>query len=166
MMGFTWQEVEWLMDETGVNRDFITIDMEWHYNGYLFHEDAADRIYNPSMMLYFFEQIIREQKAPKKIIDDNLKIDNGRLQRLTQNVSRHIFNKLSNCELQKFDEKYIKIMLMDCLFQSNAYIPVCEIETNTGYVDIYLRRSPLLPEVKYEWLFELKYFVIFVHPDL
>jgi hypothetical protein len=32
------------------------------------------------------------------------------------------------------------------------------METNTGYVDVYLRRSPLVPEVKYEWLFEFKYF--------
>jgi hypothetical protein len=48
-------------------------------------------------------------------------------------------------------------MLLGCLFQSNAYVPVSEIETNNGYVDIYLNRSPLLPEVKYEWLFELKY---------
>ena len=57
----------------------------------------------------------------------------------------------------KFDEKYIKIMLFSCLFQSNVYIPVSEIETNNGYVDVYLRRSPLLPEVKYEWIFEIKY---------
>jgi len=268
MMGFTRQEVDWLMDETGVNRDFITVDMEWYYNGYLFHKKAPDRIYNPSMMLYFFEQIIREQKVPEKIIDDNLKIDYGRLQRLTQNeanrelllqivkdggivtevqskfsidylyneqhfvsllfylglltiekpefgivrlcipnysiktvfweyimeavrisskftiniselhrsikalaldgqpkpflnyISQNIFNKLSNRDLQNFDEKYIKIMMMSCLFQSNVYIPVSEIETNTGYVDVYLRRSPLVPEVRYEWIFELKYFKV------
>jgi hypothetical protein len=253
------------MDETGVNRDLITVDMEWYYNGYLFNEDATDRIYNPSMMLYFFNQIIDTQKVPKKIIDDNLKMDYGRLQRLTQNetnreillqivkdggivtqiqtkfsidelyheeyfvsllfymglltiekpvmgnirlcipnysiktvlweyivksvqissafvintaslneaikvlaldgqakpfvdyVVRNIFNKLSNRDLQNFDEKYIKIMLLSCLFESNVYVPVSELETDTGYIDIYLRRSPLLPEVKYEWIFELKY---------
>ena len=266
MMGFTHQEVDWLMDETGVNSDLINVDMEWYYNGYLFHQDAADRVYHPSMMLYFFNQIVNEQKVPKKIIDDNLKTDYGRLQRLTQNeinretllqivkdggivtevqskfsidqlydneyfvsllfymglltiekpemgmvrlcipnysiktvyweyimksvqinagfaisiaelhhsikalaldgqakpfveyVCRNIFNKLSNRDLSQFDEKYIKIILLSCLFQSNVYIPVSEIETNNGYVDVYLRRSPLLPEVKYEWIFELKYF--------
>ena len=266
MLGFTKQEVEWLIDETGVNRDFINVDMEWYYNGYLFNEDATDRMYNPSMMLFFFNQIIEEGKVPKNIIDDNLKIDYGRLQRLTQNetnremllqilkddgivtkihskfsidalyrdkyfvsllfymglltidkptmgsvrlripnysiktvlweyimelaqenagfvintselersiralalggqakpfieyVSRNIFNKLSNQDLKKFDEKYIKIMLLGALFQSNIYVPVSEKETNTGYIDIYLMRSPLLPEVKYEWIFELKYF--------
>ena len=41
--------------------------------------------------------------------------------------------------------------------ESNAYVPVSGKETNTGYVDIFLSHSPLLPEVKYEWLFDLKY---------
>ena len=49
-------------------------------------------------------------------------------------------------------------MLLACLFQSNVYVPASEMETDSGYVDIYLHRSPLLPEVKYEWIFELKYF--------
>jgi hypothetical protein len=33
MMGFTQKEVEWLMEVTGVNPEFITIDMEKYYNG-------------------------------------------------------------------------------------------------------------------------------------
>ena len=266
MMGFTIREVDQLIDETGVNRDLISVDMERYYNGYLFHVDAINRVYNPSMILYFFNQIIQNRKIPENIIDDNLKTDYGRLQRLTQHeenrkmllqivkdegvvtslitkfsidvlyadkyfvsllfymglltiekpefgmvrlcipnysiktvfweyimesvqvnagftlntaelsraiialavdgrakpfvdyVSRNIFNKLSNRDLQQFDEKYIKIMILACLFQSRAYIPVSEMETNNGYVDVYLHRSPLVPEVKYEWIFELKYF--------
>jgi hypothetical protein len=258
MMGFTIQEVEQLIDETGVNRDFINIDMEWYYNGYLFSEYATDRMYNPSMMLFFFNQIIEKRRIPKDIIDDNLKIDYGRLQSLTRNennrntlmqivkdegietqimskfsikditndkyfvsllfylglltidrptlgsvllripnysiktvmweyimelaqenagfkidvaeldqsitkmalngqikpfldyVSNGIFNRISNIDLQRFDEKYIKIMMLSCLFQSNIYVPVSEMETNSGYIDIYLKRSPLLPQIKYE----------------
>jgi hypothetical protein len=265
MMGFTLQEVEQLIDETGVNRDLINVDMEWYYNGYLFHKDAIDRVYNPSMILYFFNQLNRDKKVPDKIIDDNLKTDYGRLQRLTQNetnreillqivkdggimaeiqskfsidhlytekyfisllfymglltiekpanglvrlcipnysiqtvfweyltemaqinagftihiaelhksimalaydgqakpfldyVSKNVFNRQSNRDLRQFDEKYIKIMLLSCLFQSRVYIPSSETETDSGYIDIYLRRSPLLPEVKYEWIFEIKY---------
>jgi len=49
-------------------------------------------------------------------------------------------------------------MLLGCLFHSNIYVPTSEPETNTGYLDMYLMRSPLLPQVKYEWIFELKYF--------
>ena len=265
MLGFTRQEVDWLLKETGVNEDFINVDMDRYYNGYLFHENATERVFNPSMILYFFDQIINTRQAPKNIIDDNLKMDYGRLQRLTQNEANrdkllqivkddgivtkiqskfsidqlnhdkyfisllfymglltieksvlgnvrlcipnysiktvlweylmesvqvnagfaintteldesiaalaldgqvkpfvdyivgNIFNKLSNRDLQNFDEKYIKIMILSCLFQSNVYIPISELETNNGYVDVFLNRSPLLPEVKYEWLFELKY---------
>ena len=82
---------------------------------------------------------------------------NGEAKPFIDYIVRNIFNKLSNRDLQNFDEKYVKIMLLGCLFQSNVYVPVSEIETSNGYVDIYLRRSPLLPEVKYEWIFELKY---------
>jgi hypothetical protein len=40
---------------------------------------------------------------------------------------------------------------------SKIYIPMSEYETVPGRADIYLQRSPLLPQVKYEWVFELKY---------
>ena len=73
-------------------------------------------------------------------------------------IVRNIFNRLSNQYLKNFDEKYIKIMLLNSLFQSNVYVPASETETNTGYIDIYLMRSPLMPQVKFEWIFELKYF--------
>jgi hypothetical protein len=81
----------------------------------------------------------------------------GQAKPFTDYIVGHIFDKLSNRDLIQFDEKYIKIMMFSCLFQSNVYIPVSETETNNGYVDVYLRRSPLLPEVKYEWIFEIKY---------
>jgi hypothetical protein len=32
-----------------------------------------------------------------------------------------------------------------------------EYEAVPGRADIYLQRSPLLPQIKYEWVFELKY---------
>jgi hypothetical protein len=266
MMGFTQEEVLALMAETGVNPDRIGIDMEHYYNGYLFNESGENRVYNPSMVLYFFNRIADEQKMPPKIIDDNLRTDYGRLQRLAQSdqnceklleiakeggatseiiaqfsidsmyddkyfvsllfymglltidkvyqgrtrlkipnysiqtlyweyisqltanlnskvtvdltdqnaaieelayggnpnpyveyVSANIFGRLSNRDLIRFDEKYIKIMLLNGLFQSNLYVPVSEMEVKEGYVDVYLQRHPRLPDVKYEWLLEIKY---------
>jgi hypothetical protein len=265
-MGFTRDEVDTLMNETGVNPDFVNVDTEMYYDGYLFNEDGKKRIYNPAMILYFFNQILEENKAPKRIIDDNLKTDYGRLHRLVQNeqnreklldivkengiisdiisqfsidrmynneyfvsllfymglltidkyergstylkipnfsiqtiyweyierltadlnedvlidqreqraaltelaysgnlalyieyVSRNIFSRLSNRDLIRFDEKYIKIMLLSGLFQSNIYIPVSEREVDGGYIDIYLKRNPSLPDIRYEWLWEIKY---------
>jgi hypothetical protein len=266
MMGFTQKEVEALMQETGVDPACINVDMEMYYNGYLFHEEGENRVYNPSMILYFFNQILEEKKPPKNIIDENLKTDYGRLQRLVQNnnnrtkllkiikengivsdilqqfsidrmyddenfvsllvymgrltidkfeegclhlkipnysiqtlyweyidkitlstneevavdltemkaslrelayrgtllpyvayVSDNIFSRLSNRDLIAFDEKYIKIMLLNGLFQSKLYVPVSEREVEGGYVDMYLQRSPLLPDIRYEWVWEVKY---------
>ncbi|GHT78640.1 hypothetical protein FACS189464_2440 [Bacteroidia bacterium] len=266
MMGFTKKEVDWLMHETGVNPDFINVDMEAYYDGYLFNKNGADRVYNPAMILYFFNQIVDLHSVPDSIIDENLKTDYGRLQKLTQNdgnratliqiikedgivaevmkkfsidtlndtdyfisllfymglltikepvmnkvrlgipnysirtlyweyimklvrehspemtietryldeavtalamegnverfisyVSENAFGKLSAHDLQQFDEKYIKILLLAYLFMSRIYVPMSEYEAVPGRADIYLQRSPTLPQIKYEWVFELKY---------
>ncbi|MDR1631865.1 MAG: ATP-binding protein [Dysgonamonadaceae bacterium] len=266
MMGFTQEEVEWLMAETGVDPALINVDMEAYYNGYLFHQDGKNRVYNPAMILYFFGQILRYGKPPRDIIDLNLRTDYGRLRRLTQNeknreillqvlkdggvvseilkkfsidmlsddsyfisllfymglltiskphfmklyltipnysiktlyweyltkqitetspemkiqstplddailalamegdvhqfiayVSENAFSKLSDYDLQRFDEKYIHLLLLAYLFMSKIYIPMSEYEAVPGRADIFLQRNPLLPEVKYEWLFEIKY---------
>ena len=266
MMGFTQEEIEWLMRETGVDESCINIDMETYYNGYLFHADGQHRVYNPAMMLYFFEQILRHRKPPEDIVDLNLKTDYGRLRRLVQNdsnretlirimkegetvsdilkkfsidrlnderyfisllfymglltikepylfqlklgipnysiktlyweyimllveetspdlnvearplneaiyslamygnleqfiayISGNAFSKLSDHDLRRFDEKYIQILLLAYLFMSKVYVPMSEYEAVPGRADIYLQRSPLLPQIKYEWLLELKY---------
>jgi hypothetical protein len=78
-------------------------------------------------------------------------------------VSKNIFQRLSNRDLIGFDEKYIKLMLLNGLFRSRLYLPTSEKEVergnyvSDGYIDIFLQRSPLLPEVPYEWVWELKY---------
>jgi hypothetical protein len=72
-------------------------------------------------------------------------------------VSQNIFSRLSNRDLQDFDEKYIRIMLLNGLFQSKLYVTLTELEVTKGYADIYMRRSHLLPDIPYEWVWEIKY---------
>ncbi|MGD9556340.1 MAG: PD-(D/E)XK nuclease domain-containing protein [Mangrovibacterium sp.] len=36
-------------------------------------------------------------------------------------------------------------------------MPVSEMEVEHGYIDIWLERSPLLPEIPFEWAWEVKY---------
>jgi hypothetical protein len=266
LMGFTQPEVEWLMHETGVNPALINVDMEAYYNGYLFHVDGQNKVYNPSMVLYFFSQIIELGTTPEQIIDHNLKTDYGRLKNLIQNehnrsaliqimkdryvlsdilekfsidrmnddcyfvsllfymglltikersfpnlllcipnysiktlyweyldrlvkdsspemtlsvqsldtaikaiavegdmqqfisyISENAFSKLSDYDLQRFDEKYIQILLLAYLFLSKIYIPMSEYETVPGRADIYLQRNPIFSQTRYEWLLEIKY---------
>ncbi len=266
MMGFTQEEVEWLMRETGVDPKYINVDMPAYYDGYLFHKDGAHSVYNPAMVLYFFQQIISRQQSPEYIVDLNMQIDYGRLRRLFKNesnretllkiikdggivsellqkfpidmleedsqfvsllfymglltikgaylnkmrleipnfsvktmywdyivrmthdtsplmtiqsqpldesiiaaamegdisrfidyVSKNAFSKFSDQDLKHFDEKYIKALLLAYLFMSKIYIPMSEYETVPGRADIYLQRDPRLPQVKWEWILELKY---------
>jgi hypothetical protein len=72
-------------------------------------------------------------------------------------MSKNIFQRLSNRDLIGFDEKYIKLMLLGGVFRSLLYVPTSEKEVEHGYIDIFLQRSPLLPEIPYEWVWELKY---------
>ncbi|MDR1330529.1 MAG: ATP-binding protein [Tannerella sp.] len=266
MLGFTQAEVDTLMRETGVDPALINVDMETYYNGYLFHQDGENRVYNPSMILYFFSQILDMGKPPENIIDPNLHTDYGRLQRLAKNdknretmlqiirdgsivseilekfpidmidddsyfisllfymgmltvdepyqfqlklripnysikvqyweylakyvlttspditvksrplqdaiyalamkgdvqqfvayISENAFSKLSDYDLQRFDEKYIQVLMLAYLFMSNIYIPMSEYEAVPGRTDIFLQRNPLYPEIRCEWVFEIKY---------
>ncbi|MDR3246580.1 MAG: AAA family ATPase, partial [Prevotellaceae bacterium] len=84
MMGFTQEEVNDLMKITGVDPKLITINMEQYYNGYLFHEDGEHKVYNPSMILYFFSRILKREPL-KNIIDPNQRTDYGRIENLIKN---------------------------------------------------------------------------------
>jgi hypothetical protein len=74
-----------------------------------------------------------------------------------ESVNRNIFSRLSNRDLMRFNEKYIKIMLLTGLFQSKLYLTITELEVAQGYTDIYMHRSHLLPDIPYEWVWEIKY---------
>jgi hypothetical protein len=265
MLGFTREEVSGICDKLGIGQKEIDIKIKEYYDGYLFHPEGNERLYNPDMMLYFLDQYIRKKRMPERLIDDNVKMDYGRLNRLTVNkenkkmlekiiqdesitsdivtrfsfdrmydqdyfisllfymglltidrrertrlvlkipnyviktvfweyiadslkkdhgikidtaqlkkaiedmayngtiepfityVSQNILKFLSNRDMIDFDEKYIKVILLSLLNISPVYIPVSEREVETGYIDIYLERDMRTPDVKYEWILELKY---------
>ena len=265
MMGFTREEVELLMQETGVDKNLITFDMEAYYNGYMFHKNAKNKVYNSQMILYLFNQVLQLGMQPEQIIDTNLQTDYARLRRLAENESNrekllqitrdggvvgnviekfsleklndneyfisllfylgmltnggmqrgktwlkipnysiktlyweyvvsyvqdlekkqirtselsgtigsmaydgdikpyldffteNFLKRLSNRDLMNFDEKYIKVMMLSSLFTSRLYLPVSEDETTEGYTDIYLQKHPAIPDIKFEYVFEIKY---------
>ena len=85
MFGFTSKEVEWLINETGVDKNIIKIDMESYYNGYVFNNDSNEKVYNSQMILYIFNQVMITGKQPSQIVDTNLQTDYERLRRLAEN---------------------------------------------------------------------------------
>ncbi|SFE33072.1 Predicted AAA-ATPase, partial [Thermoanaerobacter thermohydrosulfuricus] len=264
--GFTEEEVVKILEEVGIEeKENLINNLRELYDGYKFNKNAKTRVYNPDMVLYFLAQYKNTGGYPEYLIDDNVKTDYGRLNRLTMNeenralleriikeegivaeivtkfsfdrmydeeyfvsllfymglltikdsvynvtkltipnyiiktifweyfekklkeennikyeteeiakatwemafqgdikpfvefISTNILNRLSNRGIVKFDEKYIKVILFSYLTISNVYRPISERETEGGYIDIYLERDIRIPDVKYEWLIELKY---------
>ncbi len=52
--------------------------MHTFYNGYRFHQHA-ERVYNPTLVLYFFDRFQTECKYPRDMLDANLAMDRNKL---------------------------------------------------------------------------------------
>jgi hypothetical protein len=89
ILGFTEEEVEFVSREAGIDKSLIKVDMKYLYNGYMFHIDAENKLYNSSLVNYFFSELLDEGEKIERLNDDNLKTDYGRIKQLlnkTENV--------------------------------------------------------------------------------
>ena len=81
----------------------------------------------------------------------------GKIEPYIEYISNNILKHLSNRDLQKFDEKYIKIIFFINLISGQIYKVYSEREIENGYIDLLLEKDSRFPDVHYEWLWELKY---------
>ena len=54
------------------------------YNGYRFTYAAADRLYNPTLILYFLKALQRDCQYPRRILDANLAMDKAKIAYISQ----------------------------------------------------------------------------------
>ena len=88
MLGFTEEELKLLIDESEIkvkNKETLIADMKQYYNGYLFCEENDVRVFNPNMVLYFLDNLIKNKKYPKNMLDLNIKTDYKKLESLAFN---------------------------------------------------------------------------------
>ena len=88
MLGFTEDEVR---DVLRIYRDCRAFDQdpdaaldlmrEW-YDGYRFAEGTAGDVYNTDMVLYYLMHSVPNKGGPRDLIDDNIRIDYGKLRHL------------------------------------------------------------------------------------
>jgi len=87
-MGFTENETKDILNyyhKEGKLRlapDFCLDIMKDWYNHYRFSPDAENVLFNSDMVLYFVQQAMKGTKLPKKLIDQNVKIDYKKLRYL------------------------------------------------------------------------------------
>ncbi len=53
--------------------------MRTFYNGYRFSEEATESLYNPTLSLYFLKALQHRGQALRRILDENLAMDRGKL---------------------------------------------------------------------------------------
>lgn len=72
-------------------------------------------------------------------------------------LTEKLLKGLSNRDYERFDEKYIKVVMLSLLSDVNVYIPHSEYEVSAaGYVDLYLQAA-FEPERSAHYFIELKY---------
>lgn len=90
MLGFTRQELSWIMDEVNIDdvelRKKICTDMITYYDGYKFNENCRP-VFNPDMAMYFLDGYLAYERYPKEMIDNNVKTDYGKVNQLAYNFN-------------------------------------------------------------------------------
>ena len=113
-----------------------------------------------SLYLEYMERLLMVRSEVRIGSDDKLEMleqlvvgNPDKLISLTEQLLRG----LSNRDYQRFDEKYIKVVMLSLLSSVNVYIPHSEYEVSAdGYVDIYLQ-AVFEPDRSAYFFFELKY---------
>ena len=88
MLGFTEKEARRVLNiyytagEMGEHPDDALATMRRWYNGYRFATDATEDVYNPYMVLYYVAESLVRSGPPSKLIDDNVRVDYGKLRHL------------------------------------------------------------------------------------
>ncbi len=85
MLGFEEREVKDLLIQIGVKKGILNktlSDLKAWYNGYLFHPEAKNKVYNPDMVLYFAQEYQQSGAYPEKLLDINIASDYGKIKQL------------------------------------------------------------------------------------
>ena len=88
MLGFTEDEVRRVLNiyheagQIGEHPDEALATMRQWYNGYRFAEEADEDVYNPDMVLYYIDESLGRSGPPLELIDDNVRVDYGKLRHL------------------------------------------------------------------------------------
>ena len=104
LLGFTEQNVieilEYYRDNGMVLPDIdgtLKLMRDW-YDGYRFSSEVAMTLFNNDMVFYFVQNLLELKKYPKNLIDQNVKIDYGKLRHLV------IINKRLNGNFSRLEE--------------------------------------------------------------
>ena len=89
LCGFTEAEIATVLEQLAAgNGSWSVADaletMRTFYNGYCFSAKARERLYNPTLSLYFLKALQTEGSYPEPLLDENLAMDRSKLAYIAQ----------------------------------------------------------------------------------
>lgn len=101
--------------------------METWYNGFVFSEDSTERVYNPTLVLYFLDYFMRRGAYPRHILDSNLAADEGKLEYLGQIAAgrQAVINLLQADEpmvIETISDRFTLSAMLDRSSQDNPFL--------------------------------------------
>ena len=78
LMGFNRSEVVYILQQVGATEAEIPTliaDLKEWYDGYLFHDQANEPLYNSDMIMYFASHYEEKKRYPRKMLDSNIASD-------------------------------------------------------------------------------------------
>jgi len=82
LLGFTKQDVVTMLDYYGLDSAKLLPVMQAWYDNYRFSTEHTETMFNTDMVLYFVDQYLRQGALPDEMIDQNVRIDYGKLRHL------------------------------------------------------------------------------------
>ena len=88
MLGFTKEDVKEMIEYYRENSalkhsgQYLLEIMDTWYNNYIFSRKSTTKLFNSDMVLYFVDKYLRTRDIPDELIDNNVRIDYGKLRHL------------------------------------------------------------------------------------
>lgn len=82
LMGFTQQDLQNILNYYQVDTATLLPLLQTWYNNYRFSMKATESVYNTDMVLYFVDRYLQDNHPPDNMLDQNIRIDYGKLRHL------------------------------------------------------------------------------------
>lgn len=105
-LGFTESELSNLIAETvdlnslGLTQEYILKRMKSQYNGYRFAGRKSGAVFNPSMCLYYLEELINSGREPYVLFDPNVDTGGAKLMRILEMANPEQIDAIADAVFQ------------------------------------------------------------------
>ena len=135
--------------------------MQTYYDGYTFSHTTDERIYNPTLCLYFLEYFEKTCEYPREMLDDNLAVDEAKLEYIAKipkgrDLLMNLMQKEQSVAISNINGRFcIKEMLTDnskdnkFLISLLYYFGLLTIAGETDYLEIKLKVPNLVMQSLY-----------------